>query len=71
MTLDPALQKRRLAIMGGVDGVALLCALAAAVAYFKFGLASGLAIFAIALVMGFGAQIWFIAGLRRSAKGDE
>lgn len=69
MSLDPVVQKRRLAVMGAVDGVALLCALAAAVAYFKFGLAWGLAIFAAALVIGFGAQIWFIAGLRGPGKG--
>ena len=69
MSLDPATAKRRMAVMGAINVVAVLAALAAIVGYFKFGASWALIVFVAALVAGFGAQIWFIAGLRRANKG--
>ena len=63
--MDIVAYKRRRAIMMGANTVAVLAALAAAVGYFKFAVAWALFAFVAALVLGFGAQIWFIAGLRR------
>ena len=43
--------------------------IAAIVAYFKLQLAWTLIVFVVALVSGFAAQIWFIAGLKGPGKG--
>jgi hypothetical protein len=69
MSADLAKVKRRGAIMMVVCGVFLLAALAGFVFYFQFG--QGWARWAAlaALAIGFGAQIWFIAGLRGPGKG--
>jgi hypothetical protein len=55
--------------MGVINVLAALTALAAVIGYFKFALAWALIVFAAALLVGFGTQIWFIAGLRGSGKG--
>jgi hypothetical protein len=61
--------KRRAVLMMAVSGVAFVAALASFVFYFQFG--QGWARFAAvaALVIGFGAQTWLIASLRRPNKG--
>jgi hypothetical protein len=61
--------KRRGALVMGVCLAAFAAAIAGFVAYFQFG--QGWARFAAvaALVIGFGAQTWFIASLRRTGKG--
>jgi Na+/H+-dicarboxylate symporter len=64
MTLDLAAVKRRRSIMMAVNALAALGALAGVVGYFKFGQSWALIAFVAALLVGFGAQIWFIAGLR-------
>ena len=69
MSIDVAAAKRRLLVMGAINTAAVLAALAAAAAYFGLHLAWALAAFAAALVVGFGAQIWFVASLRRSRGG--
>ena len=69
VTLDIAAVKRRRNIMMAANTLAALGALAAAVGYFKFELQWALAGFVAALLVGFGAQIWFIAGLRGPGKG--
>jgi hypothetical protein len=69
MTLDIATLKRRRAVMMTVNVLAALAALAAAVGYFKFALGWALIVFVAALLVGFGAQIWFIAGFRGPGKG--
>lgn len=69
MTLDLEAVKRRRNIMMTANTVAALGALAAAVGYFKFELPWALVGFVLALLIGFGAQIWFIAGLRGPGKG--
>jgi len=69
VSLDAATATRRMAVMGAINVVAVVAALAAIVGYFKFGVSWALIVFVAALVAGFGAQIWFIAGLRRVDKG--
>jgi hypothetical protein len=69
MTSDVTLIKRRGMIVMGLCAVALLAALAGFVLYFKFGQSWGRIAAVVALVVGFGAQTWFVASLRRSGKG--
>jgi hypothetical protein len=61
--------KRRLMIMLGVSCTAALIAVGALVGALSFGQDWLLAVFAAALVVGFGAQIWFIVGFGRTKKG--
>jgi hypothetical protein len=65
MSLDLATARRRSAIMMGLSLFSGLAALAGVVGYFKFHQPWALAAFLVAVVVGFGAQIWFIATLRR------
>ena len=65
MTPDLAAQKRRLTIMASVNVVAAILALGFVVAWAKYGVDWAFAAFVGALLVGFGAQIWFIAGFRR------
>ena len=69
MTLDIAQVRRRRTIIMVVNASAAALALASVVGWFHFG--QGWAIVPVvgALLTGFGAQIWFIAGLRGSGKG--
>jgi hypothetical protein len=69
VSIDVAAAKRRLAVMGVVNAVALLAAAAALYGYFGLHLDWALAAFVALLVVGIGAQIWFIASLRRADKG--
>jgi hypothetical protein len=69
VSIDVAAAKRRLAVMGVVNAVALLAAAAALYGYFGLHLDWALAAFVALLVVGIAAQIWFIAGLRRADKG--
>jgi hypothetical protein len=69
VTLDVKAAKRRLTIMALVNAVAVLAAAAAAYGYFVLHIGWGLAAFALLLCVGIGAQIWFIASLRRANKG--
>ena len=63
------INKRRLMIMLGVSAVAALVAIGAIVGAMSFGQDWLLGVFAAALVVGFGAQIWFIVGFGRAKKG--
>ena len=60
MTPELAAQKRRLTIMAAVNVAAGFM-----VAWAKFGVAWGFGAFVASLLVGFAAQIWFIAGFRR------
>ena len=64
MTLDLQAAKRRRTVMMIVNALAALTAIAAIVAYFRFAQGWALIAFVAALLVGFGGQIWFIAGLR-------
>ncbi len=66
MSLDLEQSKRRLITMIVVDGVCMLVAVAAGIGAFAYGIEALQWLFAGAVVAGFGAQIWFMAGLRRS-----
>ena len=69
MTLDVATFKRRRTTMVVANVLAAVGALAGALGYFQFAQDWALVVFVVALVVGFGAQIWFIAGLRGPRKG--
>ncbi len=64
--VDLAAVKRRRNVMMIANVAAAVTAIAAIVLYyFKFAQSWALVAFVLALLVGFGAQIWFIAGLRR------
>ena len=65
MTLGP---KQRFLIMVAVNAACVALALGAILAYATYHKPYGLPLFAAAIVMGFGAQIWFIVGLARSTR---
>jgi hypothetical protein len=67
MSFDAATLKKRRNLMLTVNGVAVLVAAVSAVGYFAYARPLALAGFVAALIAGFGAQIWFIAGLRGPA----
>lgn len=69
MSVDLKAAKRRLAVMGVINAFAVLAAAAALVGYFRYDLTWALGAFVVAMLVGFGAQIWFIAALRRADKG--
>ena len=69
MTLDVEVVKRRRKVMMVANVIAAVAALASIVAYFKLEQAWILGAFVLALLIGFGAQIWFIMGLRGPGKG--
>lgn len=67
--LDLAAVKRRRNVMMIVNVLAAAAALVSIVAYFKLALGWALIPFVAALLAGFAAQIWFIAGLKGPGKG--
>jgi hypothetical protein len=69
MSLDLAAAKRRSAIMMGLSLFAGLAAMAGVIGYFKFHQSWALIAFLAAVLVGLGAQIWFIASLRGVGKG--
>lgn len=69
MSIDLQAARRRLAVMGAINVAALAAGLAALVGYFRFQLDWALAAFVALLAVGIGAQIWFIAGLKRAKEG--
>jgi hypothetical protein len=69
MTADLETIKRRRTLMIAVNVVAAVLAVAAIVAYLQLQLGWALFVFVGALLVGFGAQIWFIAGLKGPGKG--
>jgi len=69
MSPDLAAQKKRLTIMAVVNVAAAIVALGFVVAWAKYGVDWAFAAFVVSLLVGFGAQIWFIAGFRRNGKG--
>jgi hypothetical protein len=69
MTPELAAQKRRLTIMAAVNVAAAIVALGFVVAWAKYGVDWAFGAFVASLLVGFGAQVWFIAGFRRNGKG--
>jgi len=70
MSLDLVSLKRRRNLMMALSGTFLLAALASFVIYFEFGQGWARFTAAAALVVCCGAQVWFIASVRRLAKGE-
>ena len=64
MSFDIATMKRRSAMMMALSLGAGLGAVAALFGYIKLHQSWALVAFLAAVIVGFGAQIWFIAGLR-------
>ena len=61
--------KRRFKTMVAVTAASVLLAVAAIICAFRFSQSWLFVVFAVALLIGFGAQIWFIAGFRSAKKG--
>jgi CHASE2 domain-containing sensor protein len=64
VTLDLVTIKKRRATMMVVNVLAALIAVVSIVGYFMFAVSWALVPFIAALLAGFAAQIWFIAGLK-------
>ena len=60
--------KQRFMIMVGIDALCVMAALAALVGDLRFHAPYALPTFATAIVVGFAAQIWFIAGLAKDGR---
>ncbi len=58
----------RFMIMVGIDALCVMVAIGAIVGDLSFHLAHALAMFAAAILIGFGAQIWFIVGLAKAGR---
>ena len=65
MTPELQTQKKRLIIMAVVNIAAAVLAMAFVVAWAEYGVGWAFGAFIAALLVGFAAQIWFIAGFRR------
>ena len=70
MTLDVAAIKKRRMVMMVANVAAAVIAVVSILAYFQLQLGWALIPFVAALVGGFAAQIWFIAGLKGPGKGS-
>jgi hypothetical protein len=60
--------QQRFMIMVGVDVVCVMIAILALVGNLSYHLAYGLPAFAAATLVGFAAQIWFIASLAKDGR---
>ena len=61
--------RRRARTMIAVSAVSVLVAIIAIVCAFRFSQSWLLIVFGLALLIGFGAQIWFVAGFGSAKKG--
>jgi hypothetical protein len=60
--------RQRFMIMVGIDALCVMIAIAALVGDLRFHLVWALPTFAASVLIGFGAQIWFIVGLARAGR---
>ncbi len=63
--IDVALQRRRLIMMAAINAVCVVIAVASAIGYVSYHVAWLGALFAVAVIAGFAAQVWLVLGLRR------
>jgi len=70
VSLDVDAIKKRRMVMMVANVAAAVIAIASIVAYFQLQLGWALIPFVAALMGGFAAQIWFIAGLKGPGKGS-
>lgn len=69
MSLDLLAMQRRSRLVIAISLLAGVCCAAGVYGYFKLHQPWALGAFAASAVLGFGAQIWFIAGLRGPKNG--
>lgn len=67
--IDVAVQRRRLMIMIAIDAVCVLVAVVAIIGALSFHVAWMLGLFVLAVLAGFGAQVWLVLGLIQSKAG--
>jgi hypothetical protein len=67
--IDVAVQRRRLMIMIAIDAVCVLVALVAIIDALSFHVGWMLGLFVLAVLVGFGAQVWLVLGLRQGGAG--
>ena len=60
--------KQRFMAMVGIDAVCVIVAFSAIIAAATYHQSAGLPVFVVAILAGFGAQIWFILGLARAGR---
>ena len=60
--------KQRFMIMVGVDTLCVMIALGAIIGDLRFHLGWALPAFAVAILIGFAVQIWFIVGLAKAGR---
>ena len=68
--MDFSSARGRLVAMVGIDGLATAVAAGAAYAATTLNQSAYWVVFGAAVIVGFAANIWFIAGLRRAKQGD-
>lgn len=66
---EAEIAKRRFTIMVAVSAASVFVAIAAIICAFRFSQSWLLFVFGVALLIGFGAQIWFITGARSAKRG--
>jgi len=67
--IDVAAQRRRLMIMIAIDAVCVLVAMVAIIGALGFHVGWMLGLFVLAVLVGFGAQVWLMLGLRQGKAG--
>ncbi len=63
--IDVAAQRRRLVLMAAINAICVVIAIAGAVGFVSFHIAWMGAVFALAVIAGFAAQIWLVLGMKR------
>ena len=69
--IDVAAQRRRLMIMIAIDAVCVVVALVAIVGALGFHVKWMLGLFVLAVLAGFGAQVWLMLGLMKDGPGPK
>jgi uncharacterized membrane protein len=63
-------QKKRMVLMFAINGVCLLAAAISLYANIRYDIGWLMAAFVGALLIGFGAQIWFVAGFAKAGRAE-
>ena len=69
--IDVAAQRRRLMIMIAIDAVCVVVALVAIIGALSYHVGWMLGLFVLAVLVGFGAQVWLVLGLREGKAGPK
>lgn len=65
--IDVAAQRRRLVLMAAINAICVVIAIGGAVGFVSFHIAWMGAVFALAVIAGFAAQIWLVLGMKRKS----